>query len=85
MSMLSDEQTRVAAKAQMLFQEKYRAIIEKSNFGAFICIEPESGDYFLGQKFDDAVNQALDAYPERLSHTIRIGHHAAFHFRAMIQ
>jgi hypothetical protein len=25
--------------------------------GAFVCIEPESGDYFLGRTFDDAVNR----------------------------
>ncbi len=52
---------------------------------AFVCIEPESGDYFLGKSFDDAVNQAIDAYPDRLTHTLRVGHAAALHLGVMIQ
>jgi hypothetical protein len=65
------------------FQEKYRDELEKSNSGKFVCIEPESGDYFLGQTFDDAVNQAIDTYPDRLTHTLRIGHDAALHLGVM--
>ena len=83
--MLSDESKRVADKAKRLFQEKYRADLEKSNCGAFVCIEPESGDYFLGQTFDDAVNKAIDAYPGRLTHTLRVGHDAALHLGVMMQ
>ncbi|MGM0487487.1 MAG: hypothetical protein ACQESR_12100 [Planctomycetota bacterium] len=51
----------------------------------FVCIEPESGDYFLGRTFDDAVNQAIDAHPDRLTHTLRVGHAAALHLGVMIQ
>jgi hypothetical protein len=83
--MLSDESKRVAANAKRLFEEKYREKLEQSNCGEFVCIEPESGDYFLGQTFDDAVNQANDAYPDRLTHTLRVGHDAALHLGAMIQ
>jgi hypothetical protein len=83
--MLSDESKRVAAKAKQLFQEKYRAELEKNNRGEFVCIEPESGDFFLGHTFDEAVNNAIDVYPDRLTHTLRIGHDAAFHLGVMIQ
>lgn len=83
--MLSDESKLVAVKAKKLFQEKYRTNLERSNCGEFICIEPESGDYFFGSTLDDAVNQALNAYPDRLTHTLRIGHEAALHFGVMIQ
>ena len=83
--MLSDESKRVAAKARKLFLEKYRADLEKNNYGAFVCIEPESGDFFVGQTMDDAVNKAIDAYPDRLTHTLRIGHDAALHLGVMTQ
>jgi hypothetical protein len=83
--MLSDESKRVADKAKKLFQEKYRSDLEKNNCGSFVCIEPESGDYFLGSTLDDAVNQALNAHPDRLTHTLRIGHGAALHLGVMIQ
>jgi hypothetical protein len=74
--MLSDESKRVAANAKRLFEEKYRESLEMSHCGEFVCIEPESGEFFLGQTFDDAVNKAIDAYPDRLTHTLRIGHDA---------
>ena len=83
--MLSNESKRVADKARTLYEEKYRASLEKSKHGAFVCIEPESGDYFLGETLDDAVNQAIDVYPDRLTHTLRIGHAAALHLGVMIQ
>ncbi len=46
---------------------------------AVIAIEPESGEYFLGDTFDQAVKAAKAKHPSRQSHTIRIGHRAALH------
>lgn len=83
--MLSDESKRVATKARSLYQETYRANLEQTNHGAFVCIEPESGDYFLGATFDDAVNKAIDKHPDRLTHTLRVGHVAALHLGAIVQ
>jgi hypothetical protein len=83
--MLSDESKRVAMEAKRLFEQKYRANLEKSNLGEFVCIEPDSQSFFLGQTFDEAVNKAIDAYPGRLTHTIRIGHDAALHLGVMVQ
>ena len=53
--------------------------------GEFACIEPESGECFLGKTLDEAVNKALDAYPDRLTHTLRVGHAAALHLGVMFQ
>ena len=83
--MLRGETQRVADRAKRLYEEKYRQSLEEHHMGAFVCIEPESGDYFLGKTFDDAVNQAIDAYPDRLTHTLRVGHAAALHLGVMIQ
>jgi hypothetical protein len=83
--MLTGESRRVADQAKRLYEEKYRQLLEKSHLGDFVCIEPESEKYFLGATFDDAVNKAIDAYPDRLTHTLRVGHAAALHLGVMIQ
>ena len=83
--MLSEELKRVSLKAKQLYQEKYRFALEENNRGSFVCIEPESGDFFLGGTFDDAVNKAIDVYPDRMTHTLRVGHKAALHLGVMIQ
>jgi hypothetical protein len=82
-NMLSPEAQQVAAKAKALYQQKLRAGLEQSNPGDFVCIEPQSGEYFLGRTLDDAVNKALDAHPGRLTYTLRVGHVAALHLGAM--
>ena len=81
--MLSSESQRIAERAKALYDDKLRAALEATHRGEYICIEPESGNYFLGETFDAAVNQAIDAYPDRLTHTLRIGHAAAFHLGAI--
>jgi len=83
--MLSRESKIVADKAKRLYEEKYRQTLEEGHCGEFLCIEPKSGEYFLGATFDEAVNKSMDAYPDRLTHTLRIGHSAALHLGVMIQ
>lgn len=83
--MLSEESRQIAIKSQKLFDEQLREKLEVSSHGKFLCIEPQSGEYFIGETFDDAVNKAIDAYPDRLTHTLRVGHSAALHLGVMIQ
>ncbi|MBI2479528.1 MAG: hypothetical protein HYV60_13105 [Planctomycetia bacterium] len=77
--MLSDKARLVADRAKQVYEERLRERLESSDHGRFVCIEPESGDFFLGDTIDEAVNQAIDAYPDRLTHTLRVGHRAALH------
>ena len=67
-------------RAQQLYEEKLRAQLEASHPDEFVAIEPESGDYFLGRTLSEAFGAARDAHPDRLSHTMRVGHKAALHF-----
>ena len=83
--MLSDESKQIAVKSKKLYDERLRAKLEASDHGKFVCIEPQSGEHFVGDTFDDAVNKAIDAYPDRLTHTLRVGHSAALHLGVMIQ
>jgi hypothetical protein len=84
-AMLSDKAKLVAEKAKQIYEEEFRERLESSDHGRFVCIEPESGDFFLGDTFDDAVNQAIDVHPDRLTHTLRVGHTAAFHMGVLIR
>ncbi len=83
--MLSDESQQIATKSKKLYDEQLREMLEGSDYGKFVCVEPQSGEYFVGDTFDDAVNRAIDAYPDRLTHTLRVGHSAALHLGVMIQ
>ena len=83
--MLSDKAKAVAKKARELYEARLRDDLEQKHYGEFVCIEPDSGDFFLGSSFDDAVNRAIDAYPDRLTHTLRVGYPAALHLGVAIQ
>ena len=83
--MLSNEAKQVAARAREQYERTLRESLEKEHHGKYICIEPVSGDHFMGGTFDEAVNLAIDAYPDRLTHTLRIGFPAALHLGAAYQ
>lgn len=81
--MLSDPSRQIAQESKMIYDERLRDKLEGSSHGKFVCIEPKSGDYFVGETFDDAVNQAIDAHPDKRTHTLRVGYSAALHFIAI--
>jgi hypothetical protein len=78
-TMVSDETKAVIAHAKEIYARRLQSHLESQHMDRFVAIEPESGEYFLGDTFDEAVKSARIKYPGRLSHTIRIGHPAAFH------
>ena len=77
--MVSAETKSVIDRAKEIYASQLRTELESQHADRFVAIEPESGEYFLGDTFDEAVKSARTKYPSRLSHTIRIGHRAAFH------
>jgi hypothetical protein len=77
--MVSADTKAVVERAKRIYAEQLRAVLEPQHQNRFVAIEPESGEYFLGDTFDEAVKSAGAKHPSRLSHTIRIGHSAAFH------
>lgn len=77
--MVSADVRSVIDRAKRIYADQLQAALESQHRNRFVAIEPESGDYFLGDTFDEAVKAASVAHPSRLTHTIRIGHRAAFH------
>ena len=81
--MVSVDTKSVIERAKRIYADQLRTALETQHLNRFVAIEPESGEYFLGDTFDEAVMSARAMHPSRLSHTIRIGHRAAFHLGGM--
>jgi hypothetical protein len=81
--MVSSETKSVIDRAKRIYADQLQTELEARHRDRFVAIEPEFGEYFLGDTFDAAVKAARTKYPARLSHTIRIGHRAAFHLGGM--
>lgn len=52
-------------RCRAIYRRLLPALIAKHR-GKVIAIEPESGDYFLGENLEDASAKALAQYPNRL-------------------
>ena len=83
--MISEASRSVAVQARNLYESELRERLERSFSDRFVCIEPISERYFIGDTFDAAVNAALDAIPDRLTYTLRIGHQTAIHLGVLTQ
>lgn len=77
--MVSAETRSVIDRAKQIYADGLQSNLEHQHQDRFVAIEPVSGEHFLADTFDEAVRLAREKFPDRLSHTIRIGHAAAFH------
>jgi hypothetical protein len=73
----------VAEQAKQVYDEDFRQQLESAHRDEFVAIEPASRSYYFGATFLDAAMAAKQAFPDRTSFVIRIGHEAAFHLGAM--
>ena len=83
--MVSAETTSVIARAKEIYERRLRIVLEADHKDQFVAIEPDSDEFFVAGTFDEAVHLARSKYPSKLSHTIRIGHAAAFHIGVIRQ
>ncbi len=83
--MIASKSEIVARQAEQQYEERLKAELQPLHENEFVAIEPESGEYFLGQTLSEAIQKARAAYPQRLAHAIRIGHRAAVHFGASLR
>lgn len=81
--MVYSDTKSVIERAKRIYTDRLQTALESQHVNRFVAIEPESGDYFIGDTFDEAVTSARSIHPSRLSYTIRIGHRAAFHLGGM--
>ena len=77
-TMASSVNTRqIAERAKAIYLERLRATLEIEHPHSFVAIEPDSGAFFIGNSLGDAIDRAQLAYPDRVTHTIRVGHETA--------
>lgn len=67
-------------KAEAIYANRLKAVLEPENIDKYVVIEPESGDYFLGDTMNEATQAARRVHPDKLTHAMRVGHKAALHF-----
>lgn len=73
--MISEKTRSVIERAKVVY-EAHRADWERCHLGEFVSIEPESGEWFFAESLDAAVRSARLKFPDRISHTMRVGHGA---------
>ena len=81
--MVSEETKSVILRAKEIYEQRLKSNLEANHRDQYVAIEPDSGDFFIAETFDEAVKLARSKYPSKLSHTIRVGHAAAFHIGEM--
>lgn len=81
--MVSPEGQSIIERAKRIYSDRLQSDLERDHLNRFVSVEPESGDFFLGDTLDEAVQSAVKKYPSRRSFTIRIGHRAALHIGCM--
>ena len=81
--MVSEHTRSVADRAKAIYEEQLRLKLEEQGHGKFVAIEPESGTFFLGESYSEAVMAARKDHPERISFVIRVGYEAAIHIGVM--
>ena len=72
----------VAEQAKAIYELELRDRLEASHRDQYVAIEPISKAFFLGETPLTAAMAAKEAFPERKSFLLRIGHDAAFHIGA---
>lgn len=77
--MISEETHSVAERAKRIYADRLQTQLEAEHLHRHVAIEPDSGDFFLGDSFAEAVRAARSTHPNRISFVIRIGHEAAVH------
>jgi hypothetical protein len=72
----------IADAAKRIYKSELRETLEVKHRDEYVAIEPESKSHFVGRTFLEAAMAAKNAYPDRKSFVLRIGHEAAFHIGA---
>jgi len=83
--MLSERDRDVMARAERLYEARFKNQLEKTNLNAFVVIVPDSEDYFLGDSISEAATAARAAHPGCPGHIIRVGHPTAVHIRGSFE
>ena len=60
-------------RARMIYDERLKGELEPDHNGAFLAVEVESGDYFLGTSEIEAYDEAIKRHPGKKFAFLRVG------------
>lgn len=83
--MAPKDSQEVARQAELVYEQRLKAVLEYVYPDHFVAIEPISGDYFLGRTLSEAGAAARKAHPDGLAYILRVGHKAAVQIGALAQ
>jgi hypothetical protein len=72
----------VSEQAKQLYNTEWKEQFESKYSNQFVAIEPVSKAYFVADTFLAAALAAKEAFPNRQSFVLRVGHPATFHIGA---
>ena len=67
-----------AEKAEQIYNKRYKKEFEKLYKGKIVAIEPESGDYFIGDSKMEVAMKGKVKYPDRFFYFLRIGYKGVY-------
>lgn len=65
------------ARGEEAYRQKLSGILEPSDDGKYVAVEPDSGKYFLGNTASEALISAHAALPHKLFYLTRVGRETA--------
>jgi hypothetical protein len=77
--MATPDSRDLVRRAELIYEQRYKKALEATHRDSFVAIEPDSGDYFLGRTLSEASAAARQAYPDRRTYVLRVGHSATVH------
>ena len=75
--MSSDAMQELARRSKAVYDARLRQRLEAEARGKFVAIEPDSGDYYLGNTLSEAIGASRKSHPDKLAYAMRIGESAA--------
>lgn len=81
--MASQQSVEIARRGQEIYDLRLRAGLEATRHGQFVAIEPDSGDFYLGESLSEAIQAARTAHPDQLVFALRVGHHTTVDLGAL--
>ena len=69
----------VARRSERIYDERLKSQLEREHLHRYVAVEPDSGDYYLGDTLSEAIQAARRAHPDRLAFAIRVGHLSTVH------
>ena len=73
----ADTDDELVRRARQLYNQKLRVVLEPSQQGRYVAIEPDTGKYFLGDTGTAALMEAHTSMPKHSFYLARIGYEAA--------